>query len=71
MSSAEVPATFTSIPAAGRSYVALTSTPPTAVAETVEVLAILNVDLSEGGRLLGFEIIGALPGTIATPEENR
>ncbi|GAA3417609.1 DUF2283 domain-containing protein [Streptosporangium vulgare] len=70
MSSIEIPATFAYDPEAGAAYVALTSIPLGGVAETIEILAMVNADLDEDGRLLGVEIVGALPGTIATPEEN-
>ncbi len=65
----EVPATFAYDPAMGAAYVALAPAPAGGVAQTIEVLAMVNADLDEGGRLLGVEIVGALPGTIATTEE--
>lgn len=71
MSPIEVPATFAYDHEAGAAYVALTSIPAGGVAETIEILAMVNADLGPDGRLLGVEIVGALPGTITTPEETR
>lgn len=70
LSPTEVPATFAYDPEAGAAYVALAPIPPGGVAQTIEILAMVNADLGEDGRLLGVEIVGALPGTvIATPKE--
>lgn len=65
MSPTEVPATFAYDPEVGASYVALSPMPPGGVAQTVEVPAVVHADLGEDGRLLGIEIVGALPGTVA------
>ncbi|MGS2645881.1 DUF2283 domain-containing protein [Streptosporangium sp. G12] len=70
MSPIEVPATFAYDPEVGAAYVALAPMPPGGVAQTVEVHAVVQADLDEDGRLLGIEIVGALPGTVNATEES-
>jgi uncharacterized protein YuzE len=69
LAAADTPATFAYDPTAGTAYVALAPMPAGGVAQTVEMPAMLEVDLDEDGRLLGMQIIGTLTGIVTTPKE--
>ncbi|MEV8639490.1 DUF2283 domain-containing protein [Streptosporangium sp. NPDC051023] len=64
------PASYTYDSEVGATYVYLNGPiPPGGVASTVEVDAMVNLDLDGDGRVIGIEIIAAWPEAPTSPEE--